>query len=739
MKKSVLFIIQNLPAPQDRRVWLEAKTLEKEGFSVSVISPGKSDQKKFEEIEGISIWRYGKAPEGFGFLNYAIEYGWSFLATFWLSFRVYFKKGFSVIHTANPPDIFFLVGIFWKIFGVKFIYDQHDLSPEMLLAKFGKNPKSFLYKLLVFLERASYRFCDAHIATCQSGLERTLSRNFDEKKSFVVRSAPDEKVFSKSLASEEIFREARSKFKYLACYLGVMGSQDGVDKLLLSIKIIVLDQKRSDVGFVLMGDGDDFSRLKKQTEEMGISKNVIFTGWADAKTISSYFSVSDLALMPEPKNEYTDNSLHNKILEYMSFGLPIVSYDLKEARKTASEAAVFAKDNDEEEFSRLVLELLDEEEKRKKMGEAGKDRMEKFFRWKFSRKELLRTYDFVFRRGEFLKKAFLVWAPEVKLSEFLAREIGADLIVSVRKKWKGHAIPALFRYIIQGIDSYGKLRKIRPGLIFVQNPPLPAVILTYIYCLFNKRTRFAIDTHTAGFLDRKWVIFHPIHKFLAKRAVLNTAHNYKNLEFLEKWGIENFRVLQFYTPKKEELILEKNNILSERISRRLSNHNGLNVFMVNRFANDDAWEEVVEAARLAKEANFFLTGDFEKISIEKRKTFPANVVLTGYVSHQEFMQLMQKCDVVLALTKRKDTVLWSVREIMAMEKPFVVTDNEVLRHYFSEVAVFSRNDKKELREKIEEAWKNRFETKGKIVAFLEKDKKRWENDMRYLEEIFSKI
>lgn len=332
-----------------------------------------------------------------------------------------------------------------------------------------------------------------------------------------------------------------------------------------------------------------------------------------------------------------------------------------------------------------------------------------------------------------MRKAFVIWAREVKLSQFLGRSLDAKIIISYRKKWGKINIPAAFRYFIQGFDTWKKLAKIRPRVIFVQNPPIFAVLTVYLYCLFNK-AGYVIDSHTA-YLDKKWTYFHPLQKFLSRRALLNTFHNYKNLEFSQKnWGIKNGRVLQFYNPDPNE-ILDESEELPDFISQKVIKHLGLKVFMVNRFATDDAWKEVIKTANLMPESLFFITGEYAKMpGLE----YPQNVVLTGYLNHKKFVKLMEKCDVVLALTKRKDTVLWSVREIMALKKPFVTTDSEAIRHYFDEVALFSDMSPEDLKKKILEAWNSRFEIKGKIEKFLEKDRIRWEKDMEDINDIISK-
>jgi glycosyltransferase involved in cell wall biosynthesis len=395
MKKSVLFLVENLPVPQDRRVWMEAAAIKDSGFEVAVISPRNEDQPKRDVIDGISVYRYLKPPKSEGYLSYIWEYGYSLINTLILSVKIYFERGFSVIHSANPPDFFFVIALLFKPFGVKFVYDQHDLMPEMLLARFKKSKRHFLYKILLYLEKLSYRASDVHIATCQSGLEKTLSRVKDNKKSFVVRSVPDKNVIDKKLVDQSLAKDAKKKFKYLCSYIGVMGPQDGVDKLLSSIRIIVKEFGRRDIGFVLMGDGDDFLRLKKMARKFGIESNVIFTGWADAKIISTYLYNSQVGLMPEPRNDYTNNSLHKKVLEYMYAGLPLVAYELKEAKKSAGDAAIFVKNNNELGFAKAIVQLIDDPGLRMVMGKRGKERVEINFREESSREELLAAYGYI--------------------------------------------------------------------------------------------------------------------------------------------------------------------------------------------------------------------------------------------------------------------------------------------------------------------------------------------------------
>lgn len=320
------------------------------------------------------------------------------------------------------------------------------------------------------------------------------------------------------------------------------------------------------------------------------------------------------------------------------------------------------------------------------------------------------------------KKLFIAWGREMQLSDNLGRALGAEVKQVYYKKIGLYNLPAIFRYILQATETLLILFEAKPAVVIAQNPPIFAPLVVLIYCKLTG-AKFAIDSHTAAFLDAKWIKFYGLFKFAAKGAVLNSCHNYKNLEILKSWGVEPAMVMQFFNPVYDlEKFIEP--MRDDKIELAVKNSR-LPVMMVNRFAGDDDWENVIKTAELMPEADFFITGD-PKEAGKEIKNLPSNVCLTGYLPHQEFLKLMWRSSVVLAFSLRPDTVLWSIREIMALDKPFVTTDSEVLRHYFGEVGLFAKSDAEELKKKIIEARENENEIKSKIKLFLEKDKIRWE-------------
>jgi glycosyltransferase involved in cell wall biosynthesis len=388
----VLIIVQNLPVPFDRRVWLEANTLKDSGYEVSVISP-KGKEGKFqsghEVINGIHIYRYRVPPEAKSTVDYFYEFVYCWIATALLSLKIWFSRGFNVIQACNPPETFFLLARFYKLFGVKFIFDHHDLSPEMYVAKGGR-ADGFLYRCLLWLENQTFRTADVVISTNESYKEiARLRGRVLEEKIFVVRNGPDFDRL-KVLDADPGLKNASP---YLACYLGEMCRQDGVEYLLKAIKVFVEEIGRRDVRFVLMGGGPALEELRSLNTELKLDSHVIFTGRVSDEDLCRYLSTADICLDPDPYSEWADQSTMNKIMEYMAFGKPIVAFNLRENRYSAQDAAVYARPNDVTEFAKLVSSLLDDEEKRRNMGSIGLRRVREKLAWTYSKPSLLSAYE----------------------------------------------------------------------------------------------------------------------------------------------------------------------------------------------------------------------------------------------------------------------------------------------------------------------------------------------------------
>ena len=381
-QRRVLILVENLPSPFDRRVWQEATTLRAAGYGVSIICPtGKGCEKKFESIDGIEIYRYDLPTEAEGALGYLIEYSAALAFTFWLSLKV----KFDVIHACNPPDLFFLIGWIYKLFGKKFLFDHHDANPELYEAKFGR--RDFLWKVMCLLERLTFRTADVAIATNESYRRIALERGgMDPDKVFVVRSGP-------SLERMRIVPPSPKQRKYLVGYVGVMGKQEGIDLLLQAARILVFDLERKDIQFGLVGGGTSLEEMKTLAKELGVADYVTFTGRVPDAELLAMLNTADVCVNPDVANEMNDISTMNKIMEYMALGKPIVQFDLVEGRHSAQDASLYAKRNDPEDFARKIVALLDDPERRRAMGEYGRRRVIEELEWRHEAPRLLAAYE----------------------------------------------------------------------------------------------------------------------------------------------------------------------------------------------------------------------------------------------------------------------------------------------------------------------------------------------------------
>jgi glycosyltransferase involved in cell wall biosynthesis len=385
-----LILVENLPVPFDRRVWLEAMTLTRHGYDVSVICPkGKGFDKAFEEREGVHIYRYGLPVEGGGGLSFVAEYGWAFLATTALSLRVaLFGRGFDVVQACNPPDMFWLLGRFWKLFGCRFIFDHHDLSPEMYSVKFARED-GFLRRLLLWLERRSFRAADVVIATNESHKTVAIQRGGKTPDDvYVVRSGPDLARF-RVYPPDPAYSAGK---QHLLVYLGEMCVQDGVDYLVRAVKLLRDEYGRDDFHCMFVGGGPHQPAIRAYAEEQGIMDVATFTGIVTDEELCRILSTATIGIDPDPKNDWSNKSTMNKIIEYMYFGLPVVAFDLDETRVSASDAALYAEANSEVAMARSLTALLDDPARRAEMAIIGKARVRETLAWNHSETPLLAAY-----------------------------------------------------------------------------------------------------------------------------------------------------------------------------------------------------------------------------------------------------------------------------------------------------------------------------------------------------------
>jgi glycosyltransferase involved in cell wall biosynthesis len=387
--RRVLIIVENLPCPFDRRVMQEARTLTAAGYSVSIISPkARGYEKSFERIDGIDIHRHPLPREADGALGYLLEYGVALFWEAWLSLKILFGRGFDVIHACNPPDTIFLIGGFYKLFGKKFVFDHHDINPELYEAKFGK--RGFGHKLLTALERLTFRTADMVISTNESYRKIALTRGgVKEKDVFVVRSGPD-LTRMKQVAPNPALKKGR---KYLVGYVGVMGKQEGIDLLLQAVQLIVKHLGRTDIQFGLVGGGTELPAMRELAKKLDIDDYVTFTGRVPDAELLEMLNTADICVNPDRANDMNDRSTMNKVMEYMALGKPLVQFDLTEGRVSAGEASWYARQNDVADLAQKMVSLLEDENARIHMGAIGRERVERELSWQHEAPRLLEAYE----------------------------------------------------------------------------------------------------------------------------------------------------------------------------------------------------------------------------------------------------------------------------------------------------------------------------------------------------------
>ena len=388
MSCRVLIVVENLPVPFDRRVWLEATTLAANGFTVTVICPkAKGHTKAHEVLEGVAIYRYPLPFNPAGAIGFACEFAWCFVATALLSLWVSLAgRGFDILHTCNPPDTFWLLARFWRLFGRRFIFDHHDLSPEMFAAKFGRDT-GLLHRGLLWLERRSFRAADVVIATNASHRQIAIARGGKAPGDvFVVRSGPD----LQRLVVHPPDPSYRAGKRFLLVYLGEICRQDGVELMVDAVRLLAA--ARNDVRALFVGGGPHQPAVRAYAAAAGLGDVAHFTGRVSDDELCRILSSATIGIDPDPKTPWSDQSTMNKVVEYMFFGLPVVAFDLKETRVSADAAGCYAQPNCVRSLADTIDALLDDPARREAMAAAGRSRVRSLLAWEHSVPPLLAAY-----------------------------------------------------------------------------------------------------------------------------------------------------------------------------------------------------------------------------------------------------------------------------------------------------------------------------------------------------------
>lgn len=393
--RRVLIVVENLPVPLDRRVWLEATTLAAAGYEVSVICPmGRGWTAPYEVIDGIHIWRHPMPHEAHaGAAAYAREYATAIWHWFRLARIVWRERGFDVIQGCNPPDLIFLLALWYRPRGVRYIFDHHDVCPELYEAKFGK--RGLLWRIQRLLERLTFATASVSMATNESFRRIAIERGgMAPEDVFVVRSAPQIDRFRPG-PGDPAWRKGAGT---LIAWVGVIGQQEGMDLLVAAIDHLVRRLGHRDVHVAIVGFGPHQAAVEADVAARGLGAHFTFTGALYGEALLAVLNAADIGVSPDPKNAMNDISTMNKVMEYMTLEKPVVQFDLTEGRVSAGEAALYARANDPEDFARQIARLIADPALRARMGRLGRKRVIEQLSWAHSVPQLLAAYDRIFAR-----------------------------------------------------------------------------------------------------------------------------------------------------------------------------------------------------------------------------------------------------------------------------------------------------------------------------------------------------
>lgn len=393
--RRIVIVVENLPVPLDRRVWSEATTLVEAGYQVSVISPmGRGWTAPYELRDGVHIYRHPEPPEAHsGAVAYAREYSHALWHWFKLARLIWRERGFDVIQGCNPPDLIFVLALWYRLWGVSYMFDHHDVCPELFEAKFAK--RGLLYRVMLIWERMTFATASVSLATNESFRTIALRRGrMNSEDVFVVRSAPKTDLFLPGPADLAHRKGAET----VLGYVGVIGQQEGMDLLVAAADHLIRTLGYSSVHFIIVGFGPQLPEVERDVQARGLGQYFSFAGALYGEDMLAVLNSIDIGLSPDPKNPMNDISTMNKVMEYMTLEKPTVQFDLTEGRASAAEASLYAKPNDFEDFAAKIAQLIDNPAEQKRLGKIGRTRMLDQLSWGHSAPQLRAAYDRIFAK-----------------------------------------------------------------------------------------------------------------------------------------------------------------------------------------------------------------------------------------------------------------------------------------------------------------------------------------------------
>jgi glycosyltransferase involved in cell wall biosynthesis len=374
---SCVIVVENLPVPLDRRVWQEALALRAAGWKVSVICP-LNDQhpETYEVIDDIAIYRHPLPLEASGKLGFVVEYVAALFHEARLLLKVARERGFDVIQACNPPDLIFLVAAPFKLFGKRFVFDHHDVAPELFEAKYGK--RGFFHTALLMAERLTFQTADLVISANDTYRDIAMTRGGKAPDDVVtVYSVPDRLKMMRVEPSVAL----RAGARIVLGYVGIIGMQDGVDHMVRCVHHLISDHGLNDFRAVIVGDGPALASVRALADELGVSDRIQFTGYLRGKALMEAISTFDIGIIPDPINPYNDKISMNKVFEYSSLGVPSVTYALTETCRLLEDAGTYADDGTPAGLARACLPLMQGDELRKAKAEAAQALADRRFSW----------------------------------------------------------------------------------------------------------------------------------------------------------------------------------------------------------------------------------------------------------------------------------------------------------------------------------------------------------------------
>jgi len=653
------------------------------GHEVDVICMRRPGEPRFESRGHVTAHRVPISTRRAGRVNYVIQYGAFFAVASVLVAVLHLRRRFDVVQVNSMPDSLVFSAIVPRLLGARVLLDLHECMPEFYAVKFGVGLRHPAVRIVAWTEQAAIRFADQVITCTEQMRQAFVSRGGQPDKIDVVLNSSDEDEFDPGRATPSTPVPGQLR---LICH-GTVERIFGIDVIVRAVAL--LKDEIPGLRLDVYGEGSALPEIQSLIAELGISDRVhLSRRWVPLDQLVQAIADADAGIVALRRDIFRDLTHSNKMFDYMAMRKPAI------VSRTSSVEAYFDEAcfqmftaGDERDLARAIRELHDDSDLRHRLVSRA-TYVHQPYRWPHQRQRYQaivgklvagrtrgRAQEAAASTGVRSSLVAIAWDNYQGRTEALANALGGRAWY-LRGRPRAKALLPI-RYLFDSIRMWRLLRRHRPGILVVITPPVVAPLVAWCWCVTH-RCRLVIDCHTGAFHSWKWRWSAWLLRPVCRHAAAALVHTLEDEELVKAWGAR--------------ALLLPDDLPAPRQASPLPRPPGLRAVVAGSLDGNEPVAAVIEAARLAPEVEFRLTGDERRIPLAVRQGAPDNAIFTGWLDYTKFLGELVSANVVAVFSTDPHIMNRAAFEAVGLERPLVLSDLPGLRSRFGPAALFSPNN-----------------------------------------------